>query len=282
MGYHATAIGGEEFVFGTEFIKDQIKGLKVPFLSANVYVDETHIRPDRTKDNVNPPSPPFSKGGNPLSPPLEKGDTGGFTVESKELLGRPYVIKEFGHIKVAILGLTAPPIKRFPVPRWRREPVQAGESGVEVADPLLKAREYLAILKDKVDIVIVVSDLPENRTFASEFGDIQVILSSRGRAPVENVNGTVVVTARSGYLARLDLYVSSEGRLLRHEINWIHLSEKIASDPEIKQFISRSFAEGIKNNPPESPHTPPLQKGGRGGFSGERLNQEGDNGYVGG
>lgn len=234
MGYHAIAMGGEEFVFGAEFIKDQIKGLKVPFLSANAYA------------------------GKP-----------------EELIGIPYVIKELGRVKVAILGLTAPPVKRPATPHWRREPMQAGESSFEVADPLTRAREYLAILKDKVDLVIVVSDLPEkeNRILASEFGDIQVILSTRGRAPIENVNGTVIVTARSGYLARLDLYVSSEGRPLRHEIDRIHLSEDIASDPEIKQFISRSFAEGVKNKG--------VQPAGRQKPSDERLNQEGDNGYAG-
>jgi hypothetical protein len=256
MGYHAIAMGGEEFVFGTEFIKDQIRGIKVPFLSANAYVGE-----------------------------------------AKEPMGRPYIIRELGRVKVAILGLTAPPVKKFPVPHGDREPVQAEESAFEVADPLTKARENLAILKGKADLVIVVSDLPEkeNRTLASEFGDIHVILSTRGRVPIENVNGTVVVAARSGYLARLDLYVSSEGRPLRHEINWIHLSEDIASDPEIKQFISRSLAEGVKNkrtrdnkdNPPGpslskgGSQTPPLEKGGLGGFSDERLNQEGDNGYAG-
>jgi hypothetical protein len=238
MGYHAIAMGGEEFVFGTEFIKDQIRGLKVPFLSANAYVGE-----------------------------------------AKEPMGRPYIIRELGRVKVAILGLTAPPVKKFPVPHGDREPVQAGESAFEVADPLLKAKEYLTILKGKVGLVIVVSDLPEkeNRTLASEFGDIQVILSTRGRVPIENVNGTVIVIPRSGYLARLDLYVSSKGQPLRHEIDWIHLSEDIASDHEIKQFISRSLAEGVKNNPP----SPPFGKEGLGGFSDERLSQEGDNGYVG-
>jgi hypothetical protein len=234
MGYHAIAMGGEEFTFGTEFLKDQIGASKIPFLSANAYVGE-----------------------------------------AKEPLGRPYVIRQLGQVKVAILGLTASPVKKSPVPHGDREPVQAGESAFEVADPLLKAKEYLTILKGKVGLIIVVSDLPENenRILASESGDIQVILSTRGRVPIENVNGTVVVAARSGYLARLDLYVSSEGRPLRHEINWIHLSEDIASDPEIKQFISRSLAELAKNKG--------VQPAGRQKVSDQSLGQEGDNGYTG-
>ncbi|MDD5451824.1 MAG: tetraacyldisaccharide 4'-kinase [Desulfovibrionales bacterium] len=55
-------------------------------------LNETFIRLGRTKDNENPPSPPFSKGGDTLSPPLgkdggpsipplEKGDIGGFSDE---------------------------------------------------------------------------------------------------------------------------------------------------------------------------------------------------------
>ncbi|TSA06630.1 MAG: hypothetical protein D4R73_11010 [Deltaproteobacteria bacterium] len=236
MGYHAIAMGREEFTFGTEFLKDQIGASKIPFLSANAYVGET-----------------------------------------KEPLGRPYVIRELGRVKVAILGLTAPPVKKSPVSHGGHEPVQAGESAFEVADPLTKARENLAILKDKVDLVIVVSDLPEkeNTALAAECGAVDVILATRGKVPAENVSGggTVIVTPRSGHLARLDIYVSSEGRPLRHEINWIHLSEDIASDPEIKQFISRSLAELAKNKG--------VQPAGRQKVSDQSLGQEGDNGYTG-
>ncbi len=234
MGYHAIAMGGEEFTFGTEFLKDQIGASKIPFLSANAYVGET-----------------------------------------KEPLGRPYIIRELGRVKVAILGLTAPPVKKSPVPHGDREPVQAGESAFEVADPLLKAKEYLTILKGKVGLVIVVSDLPENenRILASEFGDIRVVLSTRGRVPIENVSGTVVVAARSGYLARLDLYINSEGRPLRHEINWIHLSEDVPSDPEIKEFISQTQAEIIKSKG-QAP-------AGNGQVSDQPPNQKGAADYVG-
>jgi hypothetical protein len=44
--------------------------------------------PSAKADENNPPSPPFSKGGDMLSPPLEKGDTGGFSNEISKRGGK--------------------------------------------------------------------------------------------------------------------------------------------------------------------------------------------------
>ncbi|MDP2992132.1 MAG: SUMF1/EgtB/PvdO family nonheme iron enzyme, partial [Deltaproteobacteria bacterium] len=63
-----------------------------PAAPSEVRAYETHMSHGDTKDNNNPPSPPFTKGGDTLSPPLgrdggpsipplEKGDTGGFSGE---------------------------------------------------------------------------------------------------------------------------------------------------------------------------------------------------------
>ncbi|MEW6327673.1 MAG: UDP-N-acetylmuramate--L-alanine ligase [Thermodesulfobacteriota bacterium] len=75
-------------------VREVIKDASCPVIGYG----ETHIRLRRTKDKGNnPPSPPFTKGGNTFSsslekddtssiPPLEKGDTGGFSGEDKDRL----------------------------------------------------------------------------------------------------------------------------------------------------------------------------------------------------
>ncbi|MFZ5995275.1 MAG: lipopolysaccharide heptosyltransferase II [Thermodesulfobacteriota bacterium] len=73
---------------------DDIAWARKALLDAEVK-NETHMSHGDTKDNEsNPPSPPFTKGGNtlspplgkdggPLIPPLKKGDTGGFSDKNK-------------------------------------------------------------------------------------------------------------------------------------------------------------------------------------------------------
>jgi len=221
MGYHAIALGGDAFNFGTDFIRNQIKTLKTPFLSASVH----------------------------------KG-------EAKELLGRPYLIKELGPVKVGILALTAPP---------RSQPqIQA-----EGSAPLAGIKKYLPTIKREANLIIVLSDLSEeeNRSIISEFGDVQVILAARGKIPVENVNHAVIVSPDQKYLARLDLWVDHNGRLLRHDFKWICLSTDIVPDPDTEQFISQAYGAAVKDRAG--------QAGAKRKLSGHALEQDRDNGYVG-
>ena len=221
MGYHAIALGGDAFNFGTDFIRNQIKTLKTPFLSVSVH----------------------------------KG-------EAKELLGRPYLIKELGPVKVGILALTGPPLSQ--------PQIQA-----EGYAPLASIKKYLPAIKREANLIVVLSDLPEeeNRSLASEFGDVQVILAARGNIPVENVNHAVIVSPGQKYLARLDLWVDNNGRLLRHDFKWIYLSMDIAPDPEVEQFISQAYGAAVKDRA--------AQAEAKRKFSDQALEQDRDNGYVG-
>ncbi|MEW6327948.1 MAG: multiheme c-type cytochrome [Thermodesulfobacteriota bacterium] len=224
MGYHAIALGDDAFNFGTDFIQNQIKTLKTPFLSANVH----------------------------------RG-------EAKELLGGPYLIKKLGTVKVGILALTAPPLSQ---PQIQAE-------GREVSDPLAGIKKYLPAIKREANLIIVLSDLSEveNRILASEFGDVQVILAARGKIPVENVNHAVMVSPGQKYLARLDLWMDHNGRLLRHDFKWIYLSMDIAPDPATEQFISQAYGAAVKDRA--------AQAEAKRKFSDQALEQDRDNGYVG-
>ncbi|MFZ5995143.1 MAG: multiheme c-type cytochrome [Thermodesulfobacteriota bacterium] len=224
MGYHAIALGGGAFNFGTDFIRDQIKALKTHFLSASVH----------------------------------KG-------EAKELLGRPYLIKDLGPVKVGILALTVPPLNR--------NQIQA--EGVEISDPLAGIKKYLPAIKREANLVVVLSDLSEeeNRSIVSEFGDVQVILAARGKAPLENSNHAIIVSTGQKYLARLDLWVDHNGRLLRHDFNRICLSMDIAPDSEVEQFISQAYGAAVKDRAG--------QAGAKRKFSDQALEQDRENGYMG-
>lgn len=226
MGYHAAALGGDAFNFGTDFIQKQIKSLNIPFLSANVH----------------------------------RG-------EAKELLGRPYLIKELGPVKVGILALTASPLSQ--------PQIQAEGFRLEVSGPLDGIKKYLPAIKREAHLIVVLSDLSEkeNRLLASEFGDVQVILAARGNIPVENVNHAVMVSPSQKYLARLDSWVDHNGRLLRHDFKRICLSMDIAPDPEVEQFISQAYSAAVKDRA--------AQAEARRRFSDQALEQDRDNSYVG-
>jgi hypothetical protein len=187
--------------------------------------------------------------------------------EAKELLGRPYLIKELGPVKVGILALTAPPLSQ--------PQIQAEGFRLEVSGPLAGIKEYLPAIKRETHLIVVLSDLSEkeNRLLAFGFGDVQVILAARGNIPVENVNHAVIVSPGQKHLARLDLWVDHNGRLLRHDFKWIYLSMDILPDPEVEQFISQAYGAAVKDRAGQAE--------AKRKFSDQALEQDRDNGYVG-
>ncbi len=177
-----------------------------------------------------------------------------FTEVTRTQEGRlhaPYVIRDVGGIKVALLGITSDSV-----------PHQALAFNVglrftmgfnELPGDIVGARAAGA------DIVVVMSELglPKNLQLVREFPGIDVLLSahSHERTPdaivIERDNGDVSIVVESGedeYLGRLDLTVDDVSRKIT-AWDWVLLEagNDVAEDPAIKALVDearRTFVSG--------------------------------------
>lgn len=115
----------------------------------------------------------------------------------------PHIIKRVGGLKWGIFGLLGSSL--FP----------ASQSNVwKVVDPLEKGREVAKDLKKKVDLLIVLADmpLPELKALLSQLQGITIAVAGHStsgmRRPLQ-VGQTIVVRSygRGRYVGRLDLYL---------------------------------------------------------------------------
>lgn len=170
----------------------------------------------------------------------------------------PYVVKEFGGVRVGVLGLTTPG-----VPSWENAENYAG---LEFREPVGEARKWVALLREKerVDVVVIAMHMGLEE-------DLRSGLRSPGQVPHENaalavarqvpgvdvivmghthrevpsviVNGVQLTQANrwGSHVARVDLYLekSEAGgwRLAARQARTVPV-EGAASDAEVERLAA--------------------------------------------
>lgn len=138
-----------------------------------------------------------------------------------ELLVKPYVIKDFGDIRVGIIGVVTEETEVL-------EPLYL--NGIKFLNAVESVQKYVDLLKDKVDVIVVLSHLGYGRSsnpkytgdidLAEKVKGIDVIVGGHSHTKMEEasvVNGVIIVQAWEWgkVLGRLDLDVEN-GKI----VNW--------------------------------------------------------------
>ncbi len=155
------------------------------------------------------------------------------------LFTEPYVIKEIGDHKVAIIGLTEP------------EAADAVQGAVTVLEPIETARRYVEEVSPKASIIIVLSHIgvEENMKLAEEVEGIDLIVSGAGQVlpgqAIQNqTTGTLIVQAEvpsPGHAGRMvgiaRLQIDGQGKITSHQWTAVPLTPDFADDPEMRALL---------------------------------------------
>ncbi len=156
-----------------------------------------------------------------------------------QLLVKPYVIKDVGSHRVALIGITGTPKTVVPS--------QAGD--FTVAPALDAAREYVPKAQSEAEIIILLSNAgaETNKTIASQVPGIDVIVSG-GQDPLTSamqpVPGTVLVQADQSslghagrYIGRLQVTFDPGGKITGHNWQSIELGPGVADDGDMAAWV---------------------------------------------
>lgn len=179
---------------------------------------------------------------------------------------KPYVVKEVSGVRVGILGLTTPG-----VPNWENAPNYAG---LEFREPVAQAKKWVAELREKehVDIVVIAMHMGleedlrtgeinpsqvanENRAIAiaREVPGIDVIFMGHTHrdTPAVLLNGVLMTQANhwGRHLARADFYMQNDGarwRVYAKAARTIPVDDKVEADAEVLKLAEPYNAETQK------------------------------------
>ena len=166
---------------------------------------------------------------------------------------KPYVVKQFGGLKVGILGLTTPGI-----PNWDNP---TNYAGLEFHDPLTDARKWVPVLRndESVDLVVVAMHMGlgedlrtgeispgqvphENEavSIAREVPGIDVIFMGHTHREVSSLYVNGVLLTQANYwgkdLARADVYLEKRSvgwQVYAKSARTIPVDDKVEPDQEI-------------------------------------------------
>jgi 5'-nucleotidase/UDP-sugar diphosphatase len=159
---------------------------------------------------------------------------------TETLVAEPYIIKEMGDHRVAIIGLTEPGA------------ADAVQGAVTVLNPIETARRYVAEVGSKASIIIVLSHIgvEGDMKLAGEVEGIDLIVSgagqvSLGQAAQNETTGTFIIQAEvpsPGHAGRVigvaKLQIGSQGEITSHQWTPVSLTPDFADDPEMRTLLS--------------------------------------------
>ena len=164
------------------------------------------------------------------------------------LLCQPYVIKEVGGRKIALVGLTG-----SLVPNVAKAPFGgAAPETLTVQDPLVTAKEVVAKAQQETKIVIVLSHLGSDMDLrlAKEVPGITLILSghdSKSVYPPLEVEGTKTLITQAGlmgeHIGLLHVKIDEMGvATSQQDSKLITLGPDVTDDPTLKKLMDRYTA----------------------------------------
>ena len=179
-------------------------------------------------------------------------------LEASELRFQPYLMRTVGGKKIALVGLSA--LENLP--------------GWNVESPVSALDHVLSEIQDESDFVIVLSNLaPEmNRDIAAKYPYISAILSHES-GETEQIGDVLLAYSEAKGKTLGVLTLRGEGAGQRVSAEQIALTEAVPDDLKVRSILD-DFYERVATDSL-------LQKQGEPLFSGEPLEGDAHNGYVG-
>ena len=153
-----------------------------------------------------------------------------------ELFATPYIIKEIGDHKAAIIGLTS------------QEAATAAGGDVDVLDPLETLEDTMDEIGKEADIIVTLSHLGAEVSFQLP-GQVQGIDLIVGGGSRDSLNPpqwnetSSTVFAQAGYQGQrigiVSLEIDSEGKVVGHQGEVMFLTDALADDLEMRAFLDQ-------------------------------------------
>lgn len=175
--------------------------------------------------------------------------------DGSQLLVKPYVVLERQGMRIGVIGLTEPNATQLALLMDK----------ANVTDPAAAAKKYVSELRDKVDLVVVLSHLglEEDQKLAKAVPGIDIIVGGNTRqlmpAP-ERVGNTLVIQQgfNGEWLGRLQATFDALGAPSNIAAEGITLGPEFKDDPDMAALVDK-YAK-LYPSPTPPPTAPPVQK----------------------
>lgn len=155
---------------------------------------------------------------------------------TNRLFATPYVVKELGEHKVAIIGLT------------NEEAAPATGGAIVARNPREELQHLMDEISKQADVIIVLSHLGTEMDIqlATQVKGIDLIVGGKSRDVLDpplwiEGNGTVIAQAGSQgqRIGVVTLKIDSQGKVVSYQGQVVLLTDEFADDPEMRAFLDQ-------------------------------------------
>jgi len=198
VGLDLATFGNHEFDFGSDITQERMRESRFTWVSSNILQPESGL--------------PF----------------GG---------AASFVLREYGGIRVAFLGLTTP----------ETHTLSKGAAGLKFLDPIQAAKAVVARARRvKADVIVALThqDMADDKLLAAAVPEIDLILGGHEHVPLDaRVGGTLILKTGSDAVAlgRIDLLVTvgQGGRRVESKWELMPVTDEIPDKPEVAAIVKR-------------------------------------------
>ncbi len=153
-----------------------------------------------------------------------------------QLFATPYVVKEIGDHRVAIIGLT------------NEEAVQAAGGAIVVRNSLEALQGLMDEVSKQADVIIVLSHVGTevDLQIANEVKGIDLIVGGKSQDVLDPplwIETSRTVIAQAGHQGQqigvVRLEIDSQGKVAGHQGQVVLLTDEFADDPEMRAFLDQ-------------------------------------------
>jgi len=182
--------------------------------------------------------------------------------EGKQAFAEPYIIKDVGQFKVAVIGVS--------------NVLTGADASIIGQEPTAALKSYIEKLNAEADVLVLLSNLsvPETRKLAHELGHIDVIISSKDEE--SNISGNPILCCSDPYgrtMGMLSLSLDDQGSIISSAAHRIVMPEEKPDPSEIAETLSYFHQQAN-----DSQNT---EYAGTRLFESEALEHDPNNGYIG-
>jgi len=177
-----------------------------------------------------------------------------------DFLDQPFIIKDIGGLRVAILGLTGESLLTGGTQTESGSPTHAGlaprqadstfeestRQHIILHDSFRTLEASLPLVKNRSDFIVLLSSLghDKNMKITNRFPGIGLILGNNPTAEDGFVNSTLIANNKGKEgkkLGDIALTIGEKGEIIKHQVNWLPIKKSLADDKEARKILDTFY-----------------------------------------
>jgi hypothetical protein len=163
--------------------------------------------------------------------------------DTDKLFAEPYIIKKINGVDVGIIGVTTTELATGEYSNQVQD--------LKVEDPIIQVEKYVKLLKEKADVIVLLSHLGDDETkeLVKKVQGLDIVLNAHRWKKSdfkEKIKGTLITqfNYQGKKIDRIDVKLNEKNKITSTDVQEVAVAHELEGDPELTALVT-SFRENV-------------------------------------